>query len=256
MKKILKACNVAFSMYSKIPMPRFAWGTEDMRYHLCFFPVVGAVIGAAVFGWYKLAVWLGLSPVGTALVAMAVPLLFTGGFHVDGFMDTMDALHSYQEREKKLEILKDPHIGAFSVITLVTALLLTAGFLQEIKEESQVLCLAGSFVLSRVFSGLCVTSLPGAREKGMLKTTMDTAGRSVVKTSLWLEGLLTVGAMLYTAPVYAIAVVAANGAVLCWFLWMVKKNFGGITGDLAGCLVVMCETVDVIFVAVAGMLAL
>ena len=40
------------------------------------------------------------------------------GFHVDGFMDTMDALHSYQPRERKLEILKDSHIGAFSVIKL------------------------------------------------------------------------------------------------------------------------------------------
>ena len=250
MKKILKACNVAFSMYSKIPMPRFVWGTEDMRYHLCFFPVVGAVIGGAIFGWYKLAEWLSMSQMGTALVAMAIPLLITGGFHVDGFMDTMDALSSYQDREKKLEILKDPHIGAFSVITLAVALLLTAGFLQEIKAESQVLCLAGSFVLSRVLSGLCVTSLPSAKEKGMLKTTMDTAGRGVVKGSLAVEGILIVGAMGFVAPTYALAVVLANVAVLCWFLWMTKKNFGGITGDLAGCLVVMCEVVSVIAVSV------
>ena len=56
------------------------------------------------------------------------PLLVTGGFHVDGFLDTCDALHSYQSMEKKQEILKDPHIGAFAVLSLLTAVLLGLGF--------------------------------------------------------------------------------------------------------------------------------
>ena len=43
MKKIAKACNVAFSMYSKIPMPRFEWASEDMRYHLFFFPRIAGM---------------------------------------------------------------------------------------------------------------------------------------------------------------------------------------------------------------------
>ena len=36
--------------------------------------------------------------------------------HMDGFLDTMDALNSYGSREKKLEILKDSRTGAFAVI--------------------------------------------------------------------------------------------------------------------------------------------
>lgn len=53
-------------------------------------------------------------------------LLITGGIHIDGYMDTMDAVHSYGNREKKLEILKDSHIGAFAVIMLVTYVLAAA----------------------------------------------------------------------------------------------------------------------------------
>ena len=52
-------------------------------------------------------------------ITAAIPLVITGGFHVDGFMDTMDALCSNQGRERKLEILKDPHTGAFACIFLV-----------------------------------------------------------------------------------------------------------------------------------------
>lgn len=44
-----------------------------------------------------------------------MPLLVTGGIHIDGFSDTMDALSSHAERQKKLEIMDDPHIGAFGV---------------------------------------------------------------------------------------------------------------------------------------------
>ena len=54
-------------------------------------------------------------------MAVIIPLVITGGFHVDGFMDTVDAIRSYRSKEEKLEILKDPHIGSFAVIKFVTA---------------------------------------------------------------------------------------------------------------------------------------
>lgn len=110
---IIRGIAVAFSTYSKIPMPQFVWKEEDMRYSMCFFPWIGAVIGAILWGWFRLSALLGISTLAFILISAALPLIITGGFHVDGFMDTMDALHSYQPRERKLEILKDSHIGAF-----------------------------------------------------------------------------------------------------------------------------------------------
>ena len=68
-----------------------------------------------------------------AFVGLAIILLVTGGIHMDGYMDTMDALHSYGSREKKLEILKDSHIGAFAVIMTVLYVLIAAGAYSEIK---------------------------------------------------------------------------------------------------------------------------
>ena len=51
--RIIKSCIVAFSMYSKIPMPQFEWKEEDMQYMLCFFPWVGAVIGVCLHLWNR-----------------------------------------------------------------------------------------------------------------------------------------------------------------------------------------------------------
>ena len=143
---------IAFSMYSTIPMPQFTWQEKEVKYVFCFFPWVGAVIGALLVGWNWICEKAGIGQLAWVLVGTAIPLLVTGGFHVDGFMDTMDAFHSYQERERKLEILKDSHIGAFSVICLLLYYLLYLAGYSEIGQDS-IYLLASIFFLSRILSG-------------------------------------------------------------------------------------------------------
>ena len=48
---LLRTVAAAFSMYSAIPMPQFAWDEKTTRYLLCAFPLVGGVVGGAVWGW-------------------------------------------------------------------------------------------------------------------------------------------------------------------------------------------------------------
>ena len=93
---------IAFSMYSRIPMPRMDWTEERMRYALCFFPVIGAVIGAVEIATFALCEILGAGVLFRTCLLTAVPLLITGGIHMDGYLDVTDARHSYGEREKKL----------------------------------------------------------------------------------------------------------------------------------------------------------
>lgn len=52
--KCLESLIVAFSMYSKIPMPQITWTKENMKNTLCYFPLIGAVIGALLWLWYWL----------------------------------------------------------------------------------------------------------------------------------------------------------------------------------------------------------
>ena len=104
-------------------MPRFSWREEEMSYSLIFFPLVGAVIGLLIM-LLNMPAFMRSCPLSVRVpVTLAIPLFVTGGFHVDGFMDTEDALRSYASPERKLEILKDPHVGAFAVIGLIKILL-------------------------------------------------------------------------------------------------------------------------------------
>ena len=117
--KILRSIAVAFSLYSRVPMPMFEWKDEDLKYNLIFLPWIGILIGAMEYGLLKLIMYMRLPLLAMVALVSAVPIIITGGFHIDGFMDVMDALKSYKSKDEKLAILKDPHIGAFSVISLV-----------------------------------------------------------------------------------------------------------------------------------------
>ena len=130
---IFNSLIIAIAMYSKIPMPQAEWNEKNMRYAMCFFPVVGVVIGAAEFAaGYALLHWLHCKPLLFSVAMTLIPVLITGGIHLDGFADTVDAMSSYAERERRLEILKDPHTGAFAIIGLCCYFLANVGIWSEI----------------------------------------------------------------------------------------------------------------------------
>lgn len=212
-----------------------------MKYVFCFFPWVGAMIGGCLFAWLHLCGRCQVGSLCRTMIGAAIPLFLTGGFHVDGFMDTMDALHSYQSRESKLEILKDSHIGAFAVIMLAVYGMVYLGAFSEIKTEELQRIVCGGFFLSRCLCGISAVSFPLAKKEGMLFVFADRAHKGVVKASLYLQGVFCIGLMLYWH--FAAGLLTAGCAIvsLIYYFYRSRKEFGGVTGDTAGCFVVLCE---------------
>ena len=224
---IIRGIAVAFSTYSKIPMPQFVWKEEDMRYSMCFFPWIGAVIAAVLMGWFHLSALAGINALAFVLVAAAIPLVITGGFHVDGFMDTMDALHSYQPRERKLEILKDSHIGAFSVIKLAEFGLIYVAAVSQIGDKRAFFVFCCGFFLSRCLSGLGVVSLRSAKSDGMLYHFASTAHERRVKGALYVQTIACAGLILWISVSCGLFVLAAAFAPM-------DITAGAVTASLAG----------------------
>ena len=101
----LRSIAMAFAMFSRIPMPRVEWKKENMRYMLCALPLVGAAIGLALMLWVWVCLRLKMGQTLFAAGIALIPLLLSGGIHMDGFCDTADALSSHQPAERKREIL-------------------------------------------------------------------------------------------------------------------------------------------------------
>ena len=251
MSTFFKAMIIAFSMYSTIPMPQFTWQEKEMKYVFCFFPWVGAVIGALLVGWNWICEKAGMGQLAWVLVGTAIPLLVTGGFHVDGFMDTMDAFHSYQERERKLEILKDSHIGAFSVICLLLYYLLYLAGYSEIGQDS-IYLLAAIFFLSRILCGAAAVSMKGAKREGLLYLFSSRAQERTVKASLLVQFVLVAGFMLYQSVIKGGILLVGALFVFLYYRHRCYKELGGVTGDTAGYFLTLCEGVLVVLLGIVG----
>lgn len=249
--QVIKGFFIAFSLYSRIPVPQFPWKEEDMKYALCFFPWVGAVIGICMGVWNRMCVICEMGEIARVTVGTAIPLLVTGGFHVDGFLDTMDALHSYQPREKKLEILKDSHIGAFAVILFTVYGLLYVGALSEIQDTRILNIVYGGFFLSRCLSGISVVTFPLAKRDGMLAHEAGSASAGTVQIILYLQSAVCIGWMIFWFAAAGIFTAAAAFAAFGYYYRRCRKEFGGITGDTAGYFVLLCEICMILAAAFA-----
>ena len=236
--RLMQSLFIAFSTYSRIPVPRAEWSEENKRYSMCFFPLIGAALGLVLTAWLWVCRLLNAGPFLQGSIAAILPILVTGGIHMDGFMDTMDAVSSWQTRERRLEILKDSHAGAFAVIGCAGYLLVSAGLYSELSFALPMGCV---FVLSRCLSALALNHLPKANPGGMLSGFADAAKKRAVDIACGCYILICAALLLIFGKWIGLAVLAAAGICLLCYRRLAMKLFGGVTGDLAGWFVQITE---------------
>ena len=202
---------------------------------------------------FSLCACLKMGPFLQGAVAALLPLLITGGIHMDGYMDTTDALASWQSQEKRLEILKDSHTGAFAVMGCAGYLLLSAALYSE-ADPAAGLRLAGVFVLSRALSAFALVRMRNARNRGMLDDISRVAEKRLVTLSGGVYALLCL--VLWLATGVRTALLCVLAAVLCYLYYqhMSYKQFGGVTGDLAGWFLQVTELVLTAVIVIGGKL--
>lgn len=252
---MFRSLIAAFSMYSRIPMPKIRWEEKDTRYMMCFFPLIGIVLGGVNWGAYLLMERYGdFHRLFSSAVLTALPLLLTGGIHMDGWMDTHDAIHSWKDREGRLEILKDPHVGAFAVISAILYMLLTAAGYSEIRTET-IGIVAVSFVFSRTLSALSVVTFPKASAEGTVSSIGKNAAPGVIGILLG-ELAASAAGMILLDPALGITAVVVGLLVFAYYYRMSVRRFGGINGDLAGYFLCLCELMILLTEAVLGRILL
>lgn len=249
-------CNgllVAFGMYSALPLPQVEWKENTMRYALAFLPFIGVIIGLCEYGWLYLAHWLNLTGILYAAGAVLVPIILTGGIHLDGFTDTCDALCSYGNRQKRLEILKDPHIGAFGVLWLIVLLLAQFGLFAQLYETSQFigLLLAG-YMLARAFGGSMIVTRKCAKDSGLARMFADHADKKIVSRIMYVWMAASLVLLLFINPFVGTAAFAINFLFFKYYIHHCEKIFGGITGDLCGMCITVCELLTLLAAVIGG----
>lgn len=237
----MSSCIIAFAMYSKIPMPKIAWNDKNMKYAICYFPLIGVVIGVMEIGCFLFCVHLKIGTLLRSILLTVIPILVTGGIHMDGYLDTVDARSSYGDCVKKLKILKDPHAGAFAIINGILYFILQIGFFSEISEQG-IKMMAAGFVFSRALSGFALATFKGAKETGLLASFAKGADRKIVRITMMVYVIAATSALCAYAiragtmesGVIVLAMLAVCILVSGYYRYFSYQEFGGITGDLAG----------------------
>ena len=204
-------------------MPRSEWTDENKSYAMCFFPWIGAVIGLLSYGVFRFSKWFDGNGGGNyslffVIFLILIPVFITGGIHLDGFLDTQDALSSWQTKERRLEILKDSHAYIYWRV-----------FLSE--------------CTMKTLSGLSVVTFPQARKKGMVADFSESASTRITRMVLGIYLIVLCFLIPLTGGICGIGCVISAGVVFGYYYRMAMKNFGGVTGDLCGYFLQVCELV-------------
>jgi len=234
--------GLALSFLTTIPF--FAVGNvsdEEMGRSIAYFPLAGLVVGGfnAVMYFLGLYFWSHAVAAWFWLIANA---LITGGLHLDGWMDTFDALGSRKGRAEMLTIMKDSRIGAMGGMAAVLLL----GFKWSLLVESGV---APALVLLAPMVGrsavLIATQVFTYIREGGLGHTF-TQPLPPARWFLVLASVLLPLALL--GPAHGL--IAALGAAALAMLWArsLSHKFGGLTGDNYGAL---NELAEVLFLLLA-----
>jgi len=240
MKRWVKGFLISLSMFSTIPLPKM-WEKSALHWVIPTLPLVGLIVGGLWYGVTRVLMSFEISLMLQAAGVFLTPLLLTGGIHLDGYMDVVDATSSRAELKKKQAILMDPHIGAFAAMALGVYLLVGFAVVYSLLEVGVDLL---AFVLipvwSRCLAGVVLLVTKPMKKTGFVATFHEKGASHHVGFLLFLLLLSIGGAYLisgldWVAPLFAV-VVSGTVATLYGI-----RQLGGISGDVCGFVIIVSE---------------
>jgi len=238
--RIIRGFIMSLGMFSIMPVPKSSWDDKYSSLVIPALPVVGLLIGLL---WYGISFALSISHIPLMIksaVILCIPFVLSGFIHLDGYMDTADAVFSRRSEDEKKRILKDPRTGAFAVITLVGLMLFQFCAVHTIIDmQKELLTFAFIPVVSRCVAGIAALRLKPVFEAGYAYSFRTGAknGYTIFICVLMIlcctVAWLTLG--ITASPLFA---GVAAGIITACYLY---KQFHGISGDLSGCTITVSE---------------
>ncbi|MGO9560606.1 MAG: adenosylcobinamide-GDP ribazoletransferase [Acidimicrobiales bacterium] len=230
----------------------FGRGAVPTPASLSWFPVVGAAIGTTLG-----VAWWGLEQVFPAAIAavvvVAADLAITGMLHFDGLCDSADGLLPHLSTERRLEVMREPQVGAFGILAAVVVLVarvVALGTIAPISWWKAALLLGAIWAVSRSVMVMATARLRYVRSGGIAAVFLSDDAKIGPAASCALGAVAVAGAALVAWwPVAGIpvltAALAGSGAV---FL-LAERRLGGYTGDVLGAAGVVGETLALLVAA-------
>lgn len=234
----------ALGFLTVFPVPAGASSPTQLSRGRVWFPVVGAVLGLALAGM-DAGLHLIL-PLGVTSALIVVALVFaTRALHLDGLMDAADGALGGNTPERRLEIMRDPHVGAFGVAAAAAVMLVKWSALASLAGETRFWAIAVFPLVSRWSMVLAMSAFQYARSQGIGTAFQD---RSVRFTS-GLATLFALGAAFLLGTWGGLVMIGAGYLVAVVLGAALARALGGLTGDTYGAINEVTETVALVVAA-------
>lgn len=211
-----------------------------MGHAVLFFPVIGVFLGLVLWLVFKIMTELQAPLWLSAALVLTTWVLCTGGLHLDGLADTVDAWAGGRgDRERILAIMKDPNCGAMAIIAIFLVLLLKFTALAYLQADNKTLLILTVPTLSRTTLPLLFLTTPYVRTEGLgaaMAAYLPRRQASITIVAICIGIIVLAG----LAGLFAIIIGMLVFGVL---QRMMLSAIGGATGDTAGALVEIVETV-------------
>ena len=213
---------------------------------MAWFPVIGLLLGGCLAGADLLLRAL-LPPATSAALLLGTWVALSGGLHLDGFLDCCDGLLAERAPDRRLEIMRDPRVGAFAVVGAVCLLLVKFAALSELPPDVRPAAILVTPALSRAAMVFSARAYPYARTGPGLGQVFrqDLTWRHV--TIAGMVAVLAAGAILRLA---GLALVIFGCLLTVMVSWLVRRRIPGLTGDVYGAINELVEAGALLFMLV------
>lgn len=233
---------------TRIPINIDTGFDEEFHKTITYFPLVGLVLGVLI---YIIGLVSGIffdSFITSIIVTLALVIL-TGGLHIDGLGDTFDAIYSYRDKERMLEIMKDSRLGTNSLLAIMFLILLKIGFIYSIINNSLLWTVIFMPVVARLGVIVMMYKTVTPRENGMGNLFIGKASTSMFTIAILYTIILIIGIskLIFLASTFEAMMLISTIIILFIFNNLFKKHIyikiDGVTGDILGCTIELGELI-------------
>ncbi|MDP2923801.1 MAG: adenosylcobinamide-GDP ribazoletransferase [Candidatus Omnitrophota bacterium] len=197
---------------------------------MIYFPVVGLLLALFLAAINNLFLFLGFNSIVTNVILVIALIVITGGMHLDGLSDTFDALVSSKDKERMLEIMRDPHCGVMGILSVICVILLKISFLSSLNPAHKINALILMCVLSRAALVFLIFMFPYTRKEGKGKIFSEEVNLKIIN----IVGIITLICAGASFKIKGLLTMAVATLVAFIFAKFITKKVGGITGDSLG----------------------
>jgi adenosylcobinamide-GDP ribazoletransferase len=235
---MIKSFLMQLGFLTRIPLIKVKFDNKTFSKGIIFSPVIGLMIGGFLAGIFLLSSFLNNKILSSIIIVFSL-IIITGGLHLDGLADTCDGIFSYRDKDKILEIMRDPRIGANGTIALIMLILFKIILIYSLLNSENIikyLLIFPVFARNNIIISSGISNYAG-NISGMGEDIVKNTGIKQIIIGIIFTSIICMPVILLRFFIFFII----SLIFVLTFTFYIKRKIGGITGDIIGAIIELTE---------------